>query len=296
MNTTQVKLYASAFIAFMVFLFLFLSYVIVDAGHVGVLKHFGAVTRTTFAPGLHFKMPFIQTVDVVDVRIHAVSANLEAGSKDSQLVRAKMSAQYYLDPTKVNAMVDSIGTRDMLVASIINSGLQEAPKSVIAQYKAENILEHRQEAKTATVEALKEYVDIALEEKGLKGLIRFTNGALEDIGFSDVFDTAIEAKVKEQQSTLQAQATKQKTITDAEAQNEKKKLEADARAYQTLKEAEARAAAINQEGEALRANPQIIQLRTIERWSGNLPVYNGVGAVPFLNLDKQGFAQPSEKR
>lgn len=296
MNATQIKLYAGAFIAFVVFLFLFLSYVIIDAGHVGVLKHFGAVTRTTFAPGLHFKVPFVQTVDVVDVRIQAVGADLEAGSKDSQLVKAKMSAQYYLDPTMVNAMVDSIGTRDMLVASIINSGLQEAPKSVIAKYKAENILEHRQEAKTATVEALKQYVDIALDEKGLKGLVRFTNGALEDIGFSEVFDAAIEAKVKEQQSTLQAEATKQKTITNAEAENAKKKLEADAEAYKTLKEAEARASAITQEGAALRANPGIVHLRSIEKWNGVLPIYNGIGAVPFLSLDKQKFAQPTQTR
>lgn len=296
MNTTLIKVYAGTFIALVACLFVFLSYVVIDAGHVGVLKRFGAVTETTFSPGLHFKMPLVSTVDVIDVRIHAVSADLEAGSKDSQLVKAKMSAQYYLDPTMVNAMVDSIGTRAMLVASIINSGLQEAPKSVIAKYKAENILEHRQEAKTATVEALKKYVDVALNEKGLKGLVRFTNGALEDIGFSDVFDAAIEAKVKEQQSTLQAQATKQKTITNAEAQNEKKKLEADAQAYKTLKEAEARASAIAQEGAALRANPEIVQLRTIERWNGILPIYNGVEAVPFLNLDKEKFAQQSGTR
>ncbi len=38
------------------------------------------------------------------------------------------------------------------------------------------------------------------------------------------------------------------------------------------------------EGDALRANPEVIELRAIERWNGHLPTYMGSGSVPFVNV------------
>ena len=38
------------------------------------------------------------------------------------------------------------------------------------------------------------------------------------------------------------------------------------------------------EARALEANPQILQLRALEKWDGHLPRVTG-GSVPFLNVD-----------
>ena len=40
------------------------------------------------------------------------------------------------------------------------------------------------------------------------------------------------------------------------------------------------------ESEALRSNPQILELRTLEKWDGVLPQVTGTGGVPFINLQR----------
>ncbi|HZZ86705.1 MAG TPA: SPFH domain-containing protein, partial [Caulobacteraceae bacterium] len=39
--------------------------------------------------------------------------------------------------------------------------------------------------------------------------------------------------------------------------------------------------------ESIHANPEIVQLRAIEKWNGVLPVYTGgAGAMPFIGVNK----------
>ena len=52
-------------------------------------------------------------------------------------------------------------------------------------------------------------------------------------------------------------------------------------------QSQARADAIRRESEALQQSPQIIQLRSIEKWDGVLPKITTSGVLPFLNLDKE---------
>lgn len=279
------KLIAAVIGALLIIIVAILSYTTVDAGHYGVVKRFGAVTGTTFAPGLHFKTPFVDTVDHVDVRLASVNADVAAGSRDQQEVRVVLAMQYFLNPSVTPKMIDGLGTRPILEAAVLSSALQESGKAVTALYTAEQLLTERPKVKIGINEAVHEYVDQALRDKGLSGLVRVANIAVIDVDFSEEFNKAIEAKVKAQQEAEQAKADKDKKITQAEADNAKKKLEADANAYQTAKEAEARAQAIIQEGEALQANPSVIELRLAERWNGVLPIANG-GVLPFLDLGK----------
>jgi hypothetical protein len=39
------------------------------------------------------------------------------------------------------------------------------------------------------------------------------------------------------------------------------------------------------EANALKSNPQILELRALEKWNGTLPQVTA-GAVPFINLPK----------
>lgn len=56
-----------------------------------------------------------------------------------------------------------------------------------------------------------------------------------------------------------------------------------AQAQQLEAEATGKAKALQIEGEAIRANPQVLQGRAIEKWDGKLPQVTS-GAVPFINL------------
>jgi len=81
-----------------VFIFFAVSsaFVIVDSGHVGVVRRLGAVQPTPFAEGLHFKRPFIDKIEQIDVRLTKAVAKSQAASRDLQKVSTQVTLQYSL--------------------------------------------------------------------------------------------------------------------------------------------------------------------------------------------------------
>ena len=65
------------------------------------------------------------------------------------------------------------------------------------------------------------------------------------------------------------------------------RLAEQARAQQQVAQAKGDAEATNLQGAALRANPEVLKLRAIEKWDGHLPQVTS-GATPFLNLTPDG--------
>ena len=78
----------------------------------------------------------------------------------------------------------------------------------------------------------------------------------------------IEQKIANEQAALAAQAQ----VATVEAQ-----------ARQRVASAQGEAQAIDVQGAALRANPEVLRLRGIEKWDGRLPQVTG-GATPFVDL------------
>jgi regulator of protease activity HflC (stomatin/prohibitin superfamily) len=62
------------------------SFVIVESGHVGVVRTLGAVQPTPLSEGFHFKKPFIDKIEQVDVRLTKAQSKSAAASKDLQTV------------------------------------------------------------------------------------------------------------------------------------------------------------------------------------------------------------------
>jgi prohibitin 2 len=264
----------------------FLSYFTVDAGHVGVIKRFGAVQQGVYDPGLHFKVPFLDSIVHVDTRLSSVNAKAAAASKDLQVVTTEVSVPYYLEPSLVPAMINALGTREAFERSVLAPAIQESVKGSTAAFSAEELITKRGEAKAKIVTAIGAFVNDTLNAKGVRGAAPIANVGIKDFDFGADFNRAIEAKVKMQQDALRAEIEKVKRITDAEAKNAEIKLAADAEAYRVTKEAESRAGAIQAEGKALRENPSIVQLRYAEKWDGVLPRFNG-GQLPLFLFDPQ---------
>ena len=91
-----------------------------------------------------------------------------------------------------------------------------------------------------------------------------------DFDFSPAFNEAIEMKVTAEQLKLKA-----------ERDLERIKIEKD----QMIASAQGKAEAIRIEAEALKANPQVVELRWIEKWDGRVPTYWGQ-ASPFIGLNR----------
>jgi regulator of protease activity HflC (stomatin/prohibitin superfamily) len=78
----------------------------------------------------------------------------------------------------------------------------------------------------------------------------------------------INTKIANEQAALAAQANVATVKANAEAQ---------------IAQAEGKARASQVEGDALRANPEILRQRAIEKWDGKLPTYfGGGGQLPFI--------------
>jgi len=62
------------------------SFVIVNAGQRGIVLQLGAVRPVVLSEGLHFKIPFVQNVVPVEVRVQKSQTEQTAASKDLQTV------------------------------------------------------------------------------------------------------------------------------------------------------------------------------------------------------------------
>lgn len=73
------------------------TFVIVDSGHVGVVKRLGAVQPIPFDEGFHFKLPVVDDVIKLDIRLRKVFNESISASKDLQTVRTEVTVQYSLN-------------------------------------------------------------------------------------------------------------------------------------------------------------------------------------------------------
>jgi len=262
--------------------------VIIESGHVGVVRTFGAVQPEALPEGLHFKKPFVDQVEQMDIRLTASHAKATAASKDLQTVTTEVTTQYSLNGELAPLTYQRIGNLGKVSASLVEPGIQECVKAVTAKFTAEELVTKREMVKLQIQQALEAFLNHTLKEKGVAGAIVIANVAITDFDFSAEFNRAIESKVKVEQQALQAKNEKIMRVTQAEASAAERQLSADAEAYSTTVQSKARAEAIQREAEALKQSPELIKLRTVEKWDGVLPRISGGGAVPFVNVDDLG--------
>jgi prohibitin 2 len=245
-------------IAIVVLIVLFNGVGTIGAGERGVLLQFSAVQDKIFNEGLYFKIPFIQQVETIDVKIQKDEVSASASSKDLQVVTSQIALNYHLDPENVNKIWQEIGKN--YNKRIIAPSIQEAVKSVTAKFTAEELVTKRED--------VKDQIKANLTERLSSRSILIDEFNIINFNFSPAFNEAIEAKVTAEQLKLKA-----------DRDLERIKIEAD----QTLAAAEGKAKSIKIEAEALRFNPQVVELRWIEKWDGKTPLYWGE-ANPFIGI------------
>ena len=261
------------------------AFVIVEAGHVGVVVTLGAVQPKPLSEGFHLKKPFIDKVEQTDIRLTKAVSKSVAASKDLQTVETQVSVQYSLSGAVAPRTYQRIGTRDVVAATVIGPAIQESVKAVTAQFTAEQLVTRRAEVKQQIQLAIESFIRVTLEDKDVSTALTIANVAITDFEFSDEFNKAIELKVRAEQEALQAVNEKTRRVTQAEAGYQERKLAADGEAYEIEAASKAKADAIAREAKALKNNPQLIQLRLAEKWDGTLPRFTGGESIPLINID-----------
>lgn len=245
-------------------------FVIVDAGHTGVVVTLGKVNEGVLQEGMHFKAPFVQKVVKIDNRIVKLEVATEAFSKDLQTVSTTLAINYRVDTSKSYSIYKNIGAEYESV--LVTPAVNEVLKAITAKYTAEESVTNRSLISDGLIKGLNE----KLNSIGLY----VTDVNIINFDFSEAFITAIEEKQVAQQQLLKAETEKQTAITNAEAEAEtiKIKAEAEANANNKIKAS---------------LNDNIIRSKFYEKWNGELPQAMGSDSV-ITNIDGGSTTQKSE--
>lgn len=256
----------------------------VPTGYTGIVTTFGKVHDNTLDAGINFHMPW-DNVITMDNREQRATFQLEAFSKDIQQVDIQGSINYNIDKATAMNLYKDVGTGYATI--LIGPRIQEDVKVIIAHYTAENLIASRQEAANAIETLIR-------EELAPKG-INVISLAIENIDFTDAFESAVEAKQvatqekqraqtqQEQQTMETEQAAKRKKI-DAEAAAEVAKVQADAEAYAIKMHADAEAEANKKINQSLTKD--LIDYAKINHWNGELPQIVSGSTIPIINMDE----------
>ena len=257
-------------VAVVAVLTLFGSWYTVDQGERAVVLRLGATVGED-GPGLHFKLPWINTVHKITVQNqNRRYTKLETYSRDQQSADLTVSVTFMAsDPS---AVYSQYGDLEGAVSRLIDPRVMSGVKTIFGQYDAVRAIQERA--------ALNNDIAAAITS-AITGPIQIVSVQVENIDFSDAYEQSVEQRMLAQVE-IQKREENLRT-TQVEAEITRTKAEGDANAIRLRGEAEG--AAIKARGDALRANADLVQLQAVEKWDGKLPTTMVPGAaLPFLNL------------
>lgn len=259
-----------AVLIFIAFIILWGTFVIVPAGHRGVVLWWGSVEKRIMGEGLNFKVPVAERVIKVDVRVQPHPfKEIDAASKEYQMVKLTGMMNFHIDPSFVNDLYQKVGLD--FANKVIDPAFNDFVKEVVPIYQITEILPKREDIRKRAMSKLGDNLaryHIIVDD------IYFAN-----IRFSPEYEKAVEAKqVAQQQVETQRQVLAQREI---EAQQKVATAKGEAESILVVAQGQAKA----NDALARSISPILVQYKGIERWNGILPQVSG-GAVPFVDLGK----------
>lgn len=245
-------------------LIFFRPWVQVGPGQRGIVLNFGAVQKQVMEEGLHLRIPVMQEVVLMDVKVQKAETDAAAASADLQDVTSRVALNYHIVPDQANIVYQKIGIQ--FKERIIDPAILEVVKAVTAKYTAEELITKRP--------AVSEAMRLALSDRLIVNNIAVDAFSIVIFSFSKIFTEAIESKQTAEQLALKAKRDLDRIKIEAEQKITAARAEAESLRLQ-------------------RANisPDLIELRrieanmkAIEKWNGILPQVTGGGAIPLIGL------------
>jgi prohibitin 2 len=258
---TRVMVIAGVILFILIF---FRPWVQVGAGQRGIVLNFGAVKKQVLDEGLHLRIPVMQEIVLMDVKVQKAETDAAAASADLQDVTSRVALNYHVVPDQANIVYQKIGVQ--FKERIIDPAILEVVKAVTAKYTAEELITKR----PAVSEAMRRN----LMDRLIVNNIAVDAFSIVTFSFSKVFTEAIESKQTAEQLALKAKRDLDRIKIEAEQKITTARAEAESLRLQ-------------------RANisPDLIELRkieanmkAIEKWNGILPQVTGGGAIPLIGL------------
>ena len=221
----------------------------VDAGNVGVVTRFGAVSRVA-NPGIVVKIPFVEAVYEMETRTQKEQVDAQAASKDLQEVKSTIALNFHLRGEKAVYVYQNIGIE--YKERIIAPAMQEAFKATTARFTASDLISKREAVKTQAYTELKKRLE--------KYNVIVDDFNIVNFDFSGEFNQAIENKTVAQQNKERAQIEAETALVQAQGQADAQKK-------------------VEQSG---NLSPAYLEFLAIQKWNGVLP--NATSGTPFINI------------
>jgi len=227
------------------------SFQTIKSGEVGLKVRFGKIVSSQLNEGFNFKIPYIEDIVIVNIKVQKIELITESSSKDLQTIQTNIAVNYRIESDKASNLYRTVGNNYEFV--VLEPAIKESIKSTIAKYTAAEVITERSEVSKKCLEELQAKVE--------KYGIVIDNFNITNLSFSEEYTKAIEEK----------QVAEQKL--------EKARLEAEAK----LVEAEATKKANDLMKQSLTDN--LIAKQFIEKWDGKLPsTYAGENILGIFNL------------
>ena len=269
------------------------SAIVVEVGTVGVVKRLGRVTGAVLDPGLHFLIPFTDSVIVYNTkdivyetgpaekqgssRADYLDFPVDSTTQDGQQVVISYSIRFHILREETVRVAQELGDEAAVVEKVIKFHSRVIARQVPRNYSASALY-------TGDVAKVQQDIEDQLRPVfDAKGLFLDAFG-IREITFSPEYISAIEQK----------QIEREKVITE-----QHRAEQATFRKQATITEAEGEAEAIRLRGEALSENPDIVQLEFVNairdpNSSVRLIVVPSNSVLPILNLDTAGALTGAE--
>ncbi len=204
----------------------------VPANSVGIkYSKFTGTSEETLPEGLHFKIPFVERVEIIDTKVQERTVkDVSVQTKDAQWVNMTVNVKYAVSQENAFKVYKRYGTLDALKKNIVGNYAQEALNQVCSQYNVIDILgADRNKIMSETSQVLNE----KFEQEG----ITLNAITVKDMDAGESIEKAIAAEAvakKEAETAIQAQekakAEAETKRINAEAAAEVKRIEAEAQA------------------------------------------------------------------
>lgn len=258
-NTKVLKKYIiNAIVIIFMLITLLCSFKTIRSGEVGLKVRFGKIIDSSLNEGFNFKIPYIEKIVRVNIKVQKVELETESSSKDLQTITTKLAVNYKVEGNKASSLYKQVG--NSYEETILVPAIQESIKAVMSEYTAEQTITKRNEVSDKCLDEI--------QNKMSKYGINIAEFNIIDLDFSQAYNQAIEEKQVAEQKVLTAQQELEKTKIEAE----KKIVEAEAtkKANDLLKQS---------------LNDELISKQFIEKWDGKLPTtYAGEDILGIFNV------------
>ncbi len=124
------------------------AFVVVPAGHVGVVDFFGRVSDNALQPGVRFVNPLARVIRM-SIQTQEIKEVMDVPSKEGLAMQLEVSALFHLDPEKAADVYRTVGTN--YVGVLLEPQFRAVARGVTASYEAKALYTSERESVAAVI-------------------------------------------------------------------------------------------------------------------------------------------------